>query len=121
MRMVESLFGSNEATNTVFFTSPETFGSRTLEVKSAIDKDGESRDVWVSKMKDRFDLVMLDEGHRSRNSETQFWASMKRLKAKVVFIKTATPMISSWSDILGQLLLLWREELHTSLPDDAKQ
>ena len=97
----------------VLFASVDTLTSRTIKEvpdpnrgpfeQKIRTNDGREKirivfpTMWVSNMKDMFNLVVMDEGHKYKNPSTQAWASIKRLLPSLVLIVSATPMISSVS------------------------
>ena len=99
----------------VIFASIDTFMTRTVYTEADLDKpkvevsyhtsNGEQKTTmkqplkYVSKMRGMFGLVVMDEGHKYRNASTQASFSIKGLKADLILIVTATPMISSVSDL----------------------
>ena len=97
----------------VIFASIDTFIARSVVIKPDLDKprvprsfhtsSGEQKTTlvyptkFVSKMREMFGLVVMDEGHKYRNALTHAFFSIKGLRASLILIVTATPMISSVS------------------------
>jgi len=58
-----------------------------------------------------WDLIIVDESHFIRNSQTIRFKAVKRLKSKFWLLLTATPMHNKIEDIAAQLLLFVPEEI----------
>ena len=80
---------------------PDKAKSRMME--NFIDSNGEEQERWVRPMKwasnmaRMFDLVVMEEGYKYRNTKTQAWWSIKGLSAIYHIILSAILMISSVS------------------------
>ena len=99
----------------VIFASIDTFMTRSVHTEPDLDKpkiqvsyhtsSGEQKTTmkqpvkYVSRMRGMFGLVVMDEGHKYRNASTQASFSIKGLRADLILIVTATPMISSVSSL----------------------
>ncbi|KAI9782077.1 MAG: hypothetical protein M1839_005423 [Geoglossum umbratile] len=99
------------ASKTILLTSYDTHAERSIieellpSTKRRKNDGAEYR--YRSRMKDLFAMVILDEGHRMRNTYTKTWASISLLHAKYHWLITATPVVNSPLDMVGQLALLW--------------
>lgn len=58
-----------------------------------------------------WDLIIVDESHFIRNSQTLRFKAVKRLRAKFFLLLTATPMHNKIEDIVTQLFLFVPEEI----------
>ena len=58
-----------------------------------------------------WDLIVIDESHFIRNSQTLRFKAVKQLKAKFFLLLTATPMQNKIEDITAQLSLFVPEEI----------
>ena len=78
----------------VLLSSYETFAARTLITHNKVVKNRVKK-TFESKWADVFRVVLLDEGHRLRHSNTKTYASVSLLNADVHWFLTATPVINS--------------------------
>lgn len=61
----------------------------------------------------RFDLVIVDEAHHLRNSKTQNFRLVERLRSKYLFLLTATPVQNSLEDVFNLVSLVRAGQLAT--------
>ena len=103
-----------EASKYIVLTTYETIASRTISIVKKITKvaiphdppvhddngneafmqEEQSKSVYVSNAEGFFGMIIGDEGHRCRHAATKTHASLKLLKAKYVWLITATPVIN---------------------------
>ena len=68
-----------------------------------------------------WDLIIVDESHFIRNSQTLRFKAVKRLKAKFFLLLTATPMHNRIEDIVTQLFLFVPEEILSKATKEKSQ
>lgn len=102
----------------------ETFASRTLEAHYKPTKTNRDKKNHLSRWAGIIGTVIMDEEHRLRHHETNFFSSMRILEINLQWILTATPAIKDflvvssdryegrWADrhqqdVLGPLMILW--------------
>jgi hypothetical protein len=61
---------------------------------------------WECDLCDRFERVILDEGHEIRNESTRSWITIRWLNCTYKIIVTATPTLNSISDFVGLMGML---------------
>ncbi|KJX97459.1 hypothetical protein TI39_contig489g00002 [Zymoseptoria brevis] len=79
------------------------------------DKTTKKRPIFAHEMNatangwvDRIGMIFLDEGHQIRNNRNMLHWSIRFLKAPVVWLLTATPIINRISDIAQETKLIWQ-------------
>lgn len=77
--------------STIMITSFETLGERTL----TFENKGEDREKFTSNFSDVFDIVVLDESQKVKDSDSRRWKAVKGLNAKLHCLVTATAMLNT--------------------------
>ena len=78
----------------MILSSYETFAERTIDHERQVDPSNVNKTITVYRTRwaNRFDIVLLDEGHKIRNKFTRAHQSVAQLKALVHWFMTATPV-----------------------------
>jgi len=99
------------------------FSMNPIEIKSRVLKDFTPEDFnvylvsydllreHIADFYKDWDLIVIDESHFIRNSQTLRFKAVKQLRAKFFLLLTATPMQNKIEDITAQLSLFVPEEI----------
>ncbi|OBT75776.1 hypothetical protein VF21_05558 [Pseudogymnoascus sp. 05NY08] len=108
------------AANTVIISSPETWATRTLDEEEVYNEElCQDETVFSSTCQGRFEIAIMDEGHRYRSTSTQMYYALKHLGADYHWFLTGTPVVNSINDIIGPMTILWAYAKKT-LDDNAE-
>lgn len=87
---------TNLATSSVVtLSSYETFSTRTVSVHIRRTKSKKEKKTYESKWTNRFDVIILDEGHKLRHPGTKTYANIKALSADVHWFLIVTSIINN--------------------------
>lgn len=90
-------------------------------VESALEYEDDGSEINTATIEEkRFGLILIDESHRFRNSETQMYKSMDELIGSIfpspyIILISATPQNNSPRDLKNQIYLFQREHQNTTL------
>jgi SNF2 family DNA or RNA helicase len=84
-----------QSAKTILLSTYDTFASRTLNTVFEKREGKKDRKRYMSKWKNIFNVVILDEGHKLRHPWTKIYAAVKGLMAEIHWFLTATPVVNS--------------------------
>ncbi|KFY93428.1 hypothetical protein V498_04442 [Pseudogymnoascus sp. VKM F-4517 (FW-2822)] len=98
------------AAATIIISSPETWAMRTLDEEVLYNEAlGQDEVVFSSTCQGRFEIAIMDEGHRYRSMGTQMYRALQYLGADYHWFLTGTPVVNRIDDIIGPMTILWTQ------------
>lgn len=102
---------------------------RKSEIPQESEKSTEAKLKWTHAFSDkfrRFSIMVCDEAFRVKNTRTKVFQSLYQLESTYTIEVTATPVLNTLTDLLGQAAILWKSTErylraeHPQLLEEAK-
>jgi superfamily II DNA or RNA helicase len=107
LMIVEKLMMTNKSALIVIPPSLDVAWSNSIDKFSSLNgKITVVSNAQLNKVKDNYDVIVVDESHNFRNNNTNRYKSLKKITTgKKVILLSATPLQNKLSDLYNQLML----------------